>query len=114
MEYIAYCGLLCNECPVYIATKENNDSLKEKLATDYSNENMKFSKEDMNCLGCRELSTKDSKMCGICTIRNCAEKKKVGNCGYCSDYPCSEINTYVGDESENRSRLDKICASFRE
>jgi hypothetical protein len=32
MEYISYCGLLCNECPVFIATAENNEKLKEQLA----------------------------------------------------------------------------------
>ena len=113
MEYIAYCGLLCNQCPVFTATKGNNDSLKEKLANDYSNENMKFSTEDMTCFGCKELSTKESKMCGVCTIRNCADQKKVENCGYCSAYPCSEINTYVGEGTENRIRLDSICASMK-
>jgi hypothetical protein len=31
MEYISYCGLLCNECPVYIATKNNDGEMKARL-----------------------------------------------------------------------------------
>lgn len=108
MEYISYCGLLCNECPVFIATAENNEELKEKLAKDYSNENCQFLKEDMNCYGCFSEKTGNSKMCVNCNIRNCADSKKVKNCSYCYEYPCSHIDTYVREGSENRKRLDNI------
>lgn len=30
MNYLAYCGLLCDECPLYIATKNNDLQAKEK------------------------------------------------------------------------------------
>ena len=33
---IAFCGLVCSQCPVYIATKTNHEELKEKLAIEYS------------------------------------------------------------------------------
>ena len=29
---IAYCGLNCTECPAYIATKANDDKLREEAA----------------------------------------------------------------------------------
>lgn len=73
MNYISYCGLLCNECPVFIATAENNEQVKEQLAKQYSNEKYRFSKEDTNCFGCFSEGVKNSKMCGNCNIRNCAE-----------------------------------------
>jgi hypothetical protein len=31
-EMISFCGLLCNECPAYIATQTNDDRLREKVA----------------------------------------------------------------------------------
>jgi len=108
MEYISYCGLLCNECPVFIATAENDEQAKEKLAGEFSGERMQFTKDDMNCYGCFHKDTKNSKMCGGCEIRICAEGKGVKNCGYCSDYPCHYIDTYVLEGSENRARLDSI------
>lgn len=33
MEYISYCGLLCNECPIYIATKNNDNEIEGKAST---------------------------------------------------------------------------------
>ena len=49
MDYIAYCGLLCSECPVYIATKTNDTAMKITLASEYSNEHCSFAPEDMEC-----------------------------------------------------------------
>jgi hypothetical protein len=108
MEYISYCGLLCNECPVYLATKENDEIKKEKLAKEYSFENMVFTKEDINCFGCFSEKTKDSKMCSNCPIMNCAKNKEIKNCGYCIEYPCDIINKHLPQESSNRKRLDAI------
>lgn len=51
MDYIAYCGLLCSECPVYIATKTNDTAMKITLASEYSNEHCSFAPEDMECEG---------------------------------------------------------------
>lgn len=36
MEKIAFCGLVCSECPVYVATQTGDMELKEKLAREYS------------------------------------------------------------------------------
>lgn len=111
MEYISYCGLLCNECPVYIATKNNDGEMKAKLALDYSNENCKFEQEDMNCEGCFSIKNKDNKMCGNCKIRNCAEVKNYQkNCGNCPDYPCDIIEEFCSSGCESRARLDNIAS----
>lgn len=110
MEYISYCGLLCNECPIYIATKNNDNEMKAKLALDYSNEHCAFVQTDMNCEGCFSIKNKDSKMCGGCKIRQCADTKNHGrNCGYCLDYPCKIIEEYYPIGCENRIRLDNIA-----
>jgi len=111
MEYISYCGLLCNECPIFIATAENNEQAKERIAKEFSGERMQFTKEDMNCYGCFHEETKNNKMCGGCEIRICAEDKDVENCGCCSDYPCDHVETYAEAGSDNRNRLDSISKS---
>lgn len=108
-----YCGLLCNECPLYIATKNDNEETKAKLAIEYSNEHCTFTKEDMNCEVCYSVKNNDSKMCGDCKIRNCSEgKNNLKNCGYCSSYPCGLIDKYCPVDC--RARLDKISISSRE
>ena len=111
MEYISYCGLLCNECPVYIATKNNDNEMKTKLAVDYSNEYCAFEQADMNCEGCFSIKNKDNKMCGGCKIRNCAEVKNYQkNCGNCLDYPCSLIEEFCSVGCDSRARLDNISS----
>jgi hypothetical protein len=111
MAYVSYCGLLCNECPVYVATAQDDTLAKAKLAKEYSSSTNQFTVQDMNCYGCFSESSRSSKMCGSCEIRNCAELKGVENCDYCTDYPCRYINAHVPAESENRKRLDRVKAS---
>ena len=108
MEYISYCGLVCNECPVFIATAVNNQAAKERLAREFSRERMQFTAGDMNCYGCFHEDTGNLIMCGGCVIRNCGQSRKVENCGYCADYPCGNIETHVKAGSDNRKRLDNI------
>ena len=67
---LAYCGLNCNECPIYLASISQNTAEQIRLAHDYSTDACKFSKEDMYCLGCHS-DTVSQKMCGDCEIRMC-------------------------------------------
>jgi hypothetical protein len=112
MEYISYCGILCNECPVYVATAGNDERMKAKLAKEYSSERNQFSIKDMECYGCFWDGNKTSTLCGKCEIRICAEPRGIENCGYCGDYPCHHITSHVREGSENRKRLDAIKASL--
>lgn len=109
MSYISYCGLLCEECPIYIATKNNDLKAKEKLAVECSTENITFTAEDMTCHGCFWGKNDNSKMCGDCEIRNCAKDKGVENCGVCPMYPCEITERRVPADSESRTRLDKLA-----
>lgn len=108
MELIAYCGLKCLECPIYMTNIEGNDELKKKLAVDYSTDYCTFSPEDMNCEGCHSASVNDSKMCGDCEVRKCAAPKSISTCAECSNYPCAIIEKYVPAGSDNRTLLDKL------
>ncbi|MDP4091172.1 MAG: DUF3795 domain-containing protein [Bacillota bacterium] len=111
MDYIAYCGLLCNECPIYIATQNNDVQAKEKLAVECSNENFTFTAEDMTCQGCFWDKNDSTKMCGDCEIRKCAKDKGAHNCGHCCEYPCEIVERRVPEDSQNRVRLDTIYNS---
>lgn len=65
---LAYCGLNCNECPIYLASVEKDTAKQIVLAKEYSTDACKFSEEDMFCLGCHS-NTLSEKMCGDCEIR---------------------------------------------
>lgn len=113
-KIIAYCGLICSECPVYIATQTGNEELKEQLARDYSTDTCKFEKNDMTCTGCHSINGVNEKMCVDCPMRKCGMEKKVSHCAQCNDYPCQYIEDYVPIESDNRKALEELAKQSRE
>lgn len=108
MSYLAYCGILCDECPIFIATKNNDLEAKEKLAQECSNDDYQFTIDDMTCEGCFSVKNDTSKMCCDCDIRNCARVKELHNCGMCYSYPCDITERRVPDDSASRITLDDI------
>lgn len=113
MSCVAYCGLLCHECPLYIATKNNDLQAKEKLAVECSTDKITFTANDMTCEGCFWDKNDSSKMCGDCEIRKCAKDKSIDNCGVCSTYPCEIIERHLPMDSECRIRLNKNNADIK-
>ncbi|BBF42063.1 acetyltransferase, GNAT family [Lachnospiraceae bacterium KM106-2] len=106
-QCISYCGLNCNKCPVYIATSQKDDSMKEEVAKTFSTEEMPLEAKDIYCLGCHTEFADDNKICGPCKIRACATGRKVEVCGKCNYYPCNKIEQFVPKGSENRELLDQ-------
>ncbi len=107
LKDIAYCGIKCSECPVYLATSHDDDMRRVELAEEYTSDHCHFEKEDINCRGCHS-DLLSHKMCGCCEIRLCAVKREIATCAQCEDYPCEYIERYVPLESENRKRLDRL------
>lgn len=85
---LAYCGLKCDECPVYLATINNNKEEQSRLAKEYSTDTCKFTRNDMLCLGCRSDNPSE-KMCSGCGIRQCGVRKSCSICSECNEFPCS-------------------------
>jgi hypothetical protein len=85
---VAFCGLVCNECPAFIATVENDDEKKKKTAEMWSSEDYKINPEDVECDGCTFIGKKIMAFCFDCKVRQCGIGKRVENCAYCDDYPC--------------------------
>jgi len=95
-KYIGMCGLDCSSCPAFIATfiatKNNNDSLREKTAKEWTERYRKDGRnrptvkaEDINCNGC--LSDGPIYLyCRQCKIRQCGLEKKITNCRKCTNY----------------------------
>ena len=88
-ELIAFCGLDCAKCDAYIATRDNDKTLRERTARLWSElNNATILPEHINCQGCRMDGVKTVFCESMCQIRRCAMKKRLANCGY-----CPEMNT---------------------
>jgi hypothetical protein len=113
-EMIAYCGLDCQNCPIYLATREQDKEKQERtrieimqsLKTHYG---MKCELEDItDCDGCMSDKGRLFSACKDCSIRKCARKKELESCAYCDEYICETLEEFFAKESSAKNRLDKI------
>lgn len=108
-KMIAYCGIVCTECPAFIATQKNDDAKRREVAQTWSKQ-YKFSlkPEDINCDGCTSDSKRILNYCGICQIRKCARDKAVLNCAYCDDYACANLTKFFTMAPHAKLSLERI------
>ena len=91
-QLIGYCGLDCEKCDAYIATKHNDQALREKTARLWSElNNVPILPEHIDCEGCRFNGKKTVFCNSLCTIRQCALEKGVATCGDCSEMEACPI-----------------------
>lgn len=106
---IAYCGLDCSACPALIATVNNDDALRTKVAEQWSKDyGAEFKAEDINCDGCVGKDGRHVGYCNVCEIRLCGVKNEVENCAHCKDYSCEKISSFHANVTEAKSTLDEI------
>lgn len=101
-ELIAYCGLDCEKCEARIATINNDDELREKVAKLWSKlNNVEITKGMINCEGCRVDGVK-TVYCGcLCEIRKCAIEKGVNTCRDCSNMKeCEKVNMILKNNND--------------
>ncbi len=53
-EMVAVCGLECHECGAFLATKENDDQKRARVAQEWSKRfTVEVNPKDINCDGCQ-------------------------------------------------------------
>ena len=104
---IAFCGLDCEKCDAYIATKNNDRALREKTAEKWSElNNAVILPEHINCEGCRADGAKTFYCDSLCPIRKCAVGKGLETCGGCPDLDtCPTVGMVI---SNNPAALDNL------
>jgi hypothetical protein len=108
-KMIAKCGLVCSECPAYIATQKNDDALRAETAKKWSEMFKADIKAiDINCDGCQSESTRIFSYCQTCEIRKCARDKQVATCANCSEYSCAKLDKFLADVPEARKVLEGL------
>jgi hypothetical protein len=118
-EIIAYCGLNCSTCRIYLATREKDPKKQKEMregVAGYIKEHFdpKTHVEDItDCDGCTVNGGRLYSGCQKCDVRKCAREKGVKNCAYCKEYSCEKLRkifTSEGEGSGAQKRLDKIKA----
>jgi len=106
-DFIAFCGLDCETCQARIATIQNDDGLREKVARLWSDLNgVEITPEMINCSGCRIDGVKTPYCDSLCPIRQCAISRKVETCGDCGEMEsCEKLGAITGNNADALKRL---------
>ena len=106
-KLIAICGLDCEKCDAYIATKNNDQTLREKTAKLWSELNSTtILPEHIYCEGCRMDGKKTVYCDSLCAIRQCALKKGVTTCGDCPEIEqCPTVEAIFAHNPQARQNL---------
>jgi hypothetical protein len=96
-DYIAYCGLDCEGCEARLATVNNDATLRQKVAKEWSELNgVEITPEMINCVGCRIDGIKTPYCESLCPIRQCALKRNLETCGSCCEMDsCEKLGMIV-------------------
>jgi hypothetical protein len=73
---VAYCCLECDKCDVYIATENNDEELRAKVAKEW-----KMKAEELYCDGCKSDRTPFN-----CEAKKCAVSRNLPTCAHCDDF----------------------------
>jgi hypothetical protein len=112
-KMVAVCGLICSECPAFIATQKNDEWERRKVAETWSKDyKVDLKPADINCLGCIIDTEKLFNYCKVCEIRKCGKEKKVNNCAYCTEYACDKLSDFFKIAPIAKTNLDEIKQSL--
>ena len=113
-KMIAYCGLICDSCPIQMATLEQNKSsqqtMREAIAEQCSRiYGVQLHADDrMDCDGCRTEAGRLFSGCFGCEIRKCARLKKIENCAYCGEFACVRLKKHFLTDPGAMTNLEEI------
>ncbi len=98
LEKLAFCGLYCGACPLFLATQAGAlDTL----------EGRGLGAESLQCLGCR--SEKVSVYCLNCSMKKCASGQGLVSCADCADFPCRVLMAFDRDGlAHHRGVVDSL------
>jgi hypothetical protein len=112
MPHIAYCGLDCTTCPVYIATQTSDRALQEKTAREWSELYSPYTHrndlraEEMVCDGCKAAEDRVFLGCRACAMRACARGRKFDTCAECDRFEsCEPLNGFFTQAADAKERL---------
>ena len=118
VEIIAYCGLSCQTCPIYLTTRQENKEEQARMRVEIARLCKEqywkdFELEDIfDCDGCQTDGERLFSQCKNCPIRNCAREKKLENCAYCTEYACGKLEAFFRTDPMARTRLEAIRTSL--
>ncbi len=107
-KIMSCCGLICSDCPAFIAYKTDDSELMTKTAEMWSKfYNADITPDMIKCEGCHGTNILFHH-CYECKIRSCCHEKKFENCSQCSEYICEDkLKPLLDAVPEAKEALEK-------
>ena len=111
---IAYCGLVCSDCPAYRATKADDAEALERVAAQWREEHSApdITAQWVVCDGCVSSSERKCGHCAECEVRACGVEHEVANCAHCADYSCEKLESFFTQVPGAKKVLTEVRASL--
>ncbi|MHB0878995.1 MAG: DUF3795 domain-containing protein [Anaerolineae bacterium] len=100
---LAYCGLDCNHCDEYRATRSGDLAALEAARLRWGH----LSLQDTLCDGCRG-GGRITGSCGRCPVRACAGERGLATCADCPDYACPKLQPVLAHTPLARQTLERL------
>lgn len=106
------CGLDCGQCPIYIATTNKDEVLREKTAKEWLVRYAEYLPKDMElkdfkCEGCNSKNGYIG--CTTCPIRKCVTTKNYLTCASCDEYfGCDMLNGFFSQHNQAKQNLESL------
>ena len=108
-KMIAYCGLVCSDCPTFLATQSNDDEARARTAAYYVEKfNFTVKPEDINCDGCLTVNGRLYEYCRNCKIRVCCKEKGIDSCALCGEQPCINLKKLHALSPDAKACFEKL------
>jgi hypothetical protein len=110
----AYCGLVCEICPLYLATREPDAATREQMRVEIARLCHEQYGWDLapaeigDCDGCRTEHGSLFPPCRACAIRACARERGYETCAACPAYACERLAAFFASDPEARDQLDAL------
>lgn len=110
-DMMAYCGLVCSECPAYKGTQADDMDLLERTARTWSEAfGHEIPVETIRCDGCRTEGGRKAGFCSMCNVRACNVERGLVSCATCPDYVCTKLEDFFKMAPEARQSLERLRA----
>ena len=111
---IAYCGINCESCIAYIATKSGSREKIEEAARTWSAEfKADIKPEHVICDGCKSGGRLSFHCNTLCEIRKCAIKKNLSNCIECETYCCKNLSDLLNVAPDAKKTMAQLRKNRR-
>jgi hypothetical protein len=108
--FIACCGLDCERCEARLATVNDDDALRQKVARLWSELNgVEITPEMIHCVGCRLDGPKTPFCESLCPIRQCALQRGCETCAACGEMEsCETLKMITGNNADALQNLNAL------